>query len=430
MTLYRGTVVDTPVSPFAGGSLRVEEDGGLLVRDGAILARGPYLGLSAAHPDEPVEDLRGGVVVPGFVDTHVHFPQVRIIGGLGMPLLEWLERRALPEEARLADNSYAAGVAADFVGALARAGTTSALVFGSHFPGAVDLLFAEAQRVGLRVSAGLVVSDRVLRDDLLVAPQTAYEESVGLARRWHGAADGRLRYAVTPRFSLSCTDEMLAACGAALTAVPGALFTSHINENRAEIAEVRRAFGATYVDSYDRHGLLGPLSTLAHNVHVTDGELDVLGARQAAVAHCPTSNSALGSGMFPMRRHLDRGVRFALGTDVGGGMTFSVVREALQAYLVQQLMGEAGMPLGADHLLYLATRAGADVLDLPDVGDLSVGRRFDAVWLRPRPGSTLDVTVQHAPDVLDALGSMFALAGAADVAGVWVDGSAVVSPHR
>ena len=141
MTLYRGTVVDTPVSPFDGGELRVEEDGGVLVRDGAILARGSFAAVRDAHPDEPVDDLRGGIVVPGFVDTHVHYPQVRIIGGLGMPLLEWLDRRALPEEARLADDDYAAGVATDFVGALTRAGTTSALVFGSHFPGAVDRLF-------------------------------------------------------------------------------------------------------------------------------------------------------------------------------------------------------------------------------------------------------------------------------------------------
>lgn len=430
MTLYRGTVVDTPVSPFDGGALRVEEDGGVLVRDGAILARGSFAAVRDAHPDEPVDDLRGGIVVPGFVDTHVHYPQVRIIGGLGMPLLEWLDRRALPEEARLADDDYAAGVAIDFVGALTRAGTTSALVFGSHFPGAVDRLFEESARVGLRVTAGLVVSDRVLRPDLLVSPETAYAESVRLAQRWHGAAGGRLRYAVTPRFSLSCTDAMLQACGSAVTAVPGVFFTSHVNENAAEIAAVEADFGASYGESYDRHGLLARRSVLAHNVHPTDAELDLLAARGTAISHCPTSNSALGSGLFPMRRHLQRGVRFALGTDVGGGMTFSLLREALQAYLVQQCLGEQRTPLSAAHLLHLATAAGADALDLPEVGDLSVGKRFDAVWLRPRAGSTLDVAASNAGDVEDALGTYFALAGSADVAGAFVDGQAVWRPAR
>ena len=175
-------------------------------------------------------------MLPGFVDTHVHFPQVRVIGGLGMPLLDWLEQCALPEEARLADTSYAAGVAADFVRGLVSAGTTTALVFGSHFPAAVDALFAAASHVGLRVTSGLVVSDRILRTELLRTPERAYDESVALASRWHGV--GRNRYAVTPRFSLSCTDPMLAACADVLAAVPGAFFTSHINENLREIETV------------------------------------------------------------------------------------------------------------------------------------------------------------------------------------------------
>ena len=158
-------------------------------------------------------DLREGLVLPGFVDTHVHFPQVRAIGGLGMPLLDWLEKCALPEEARLADATYAASVATDFVSGLARAGTTTALVFGSHFAGAVDALFTEATRVGLRVTSGLVLSDRILREDLFTTPERAYAEGLELAKRWHG--QGRTRYAVTPRFSLSCTEPMLESAGRA-----------------------------------------------------------------------------------------------------------------------------------------------------------------------------------------------------------------------
>jgi guanine deaminase len=364
------------------------------------------------------------LVLPGLVDTHVHFPQVRAIGGLGMPLLDWLERCALPEEARLADASYAASVAADFVAGLARAGTTTALVFGSHFAAAVDELFIEATRVGLRVTSGLVLSDRILREDLFTKPDRAYDEGLELAKKWHGV--GRTRYAVTPRFSLSCTDALLESAGALLRDVPDALFTSHINENREEIAGVRDLFGCDYATSYDKHGLLGERSVLAHNVHPTRGELRMLGQRSVAVAHCPTSNAALGSGLFPLGSHLTFGVRVALGSDVGAGTGFSLFKEGLQAYFAQQLLGLEGHRLTAGHLLHLATAAGADALGLAETtGDLSVGKEYDALWLRPVPGSTLEVALRHADSPDDALAKVFALATPADVQQTWVAGTPI-----
>jgi len=421
MTLFRGTFLDTPHDPFAGGTLRVDSDAGLLVEDGVITARGPYADLRRRHPAEEVVDLSDGMVLPGFVDTHVHFPQVRVIGGLGMPLLEWLDRCALPEEARMADPSYAAGVAADFVRGLALAGTTSALVFGAHFAPAVDTLFTEAARIGLRVTSGLVVSDRLLRDDLLTTAEQAHDESLALAARWHGA--GHARYAVIPRFALSCSDELLAACGSVLAAVPGALFTSHVNENSIEIATVAELCDDHYVGSYDRHGLVGPQTVLAHNVHPTDTELALLAERDATVAHCPTSNAALGSGLFPLARHLAHGVRVALGSDVGAGNGFSLLKEGMQAYFAQQLLGKQGHPLTATHLLHLATTAGASALGTgSEVGDLSVGKQFDAQWVCPPEGSPLDVGLAHASGPEDALARVFALGTPADVRGVWVGG--------
>ena len=426
MTLYRAQVLDTPDDPFAGGTLRSAEDAGLLVVDGTVRARGDFTTLRAGHPGEEVVDLRAGVLLPGLVDTHVHYPQVRIIGALGMPLLEWLERRALPEECRLADTDYAGAVAAEFVGGLVAAGTTTALVFGSHFPPAVDALFEEVSRVGLRVTAGLVVSDRGLPEPLLTDPERAYADAVALASRWHGV--GRLRYAVTPRFSYSASDEVLDACAAVLKDVPGSWFTSHVNENPAEVAEVTRLFvGAEhYVGTYDAHGLLGESSVLAHNVHPTDEELAVLGGRRASVAHCPSSNSALGSGLFPMRRHVEHGVRVALGSDVGAGTGFSMLKEGLQASFGQALLGPDGLPLTSSHLLHLATRAGALALGLADeVGDLGVGRSFDAVWVRPLADDPLDVGLRHSDSPEDALAKIFALGGDSDIAGVWVAGDRI-----
>jgi guanine deaminase len=421
MTIFRGTFLDTPDNPFTGGGLRVATDAALLVTDGVIDARGPFVDVRRAHPAEQVVDLTGGLVLPGFVDTHVHFPQIRAVGGLGLPLLEWLDKYALPEEARMADVDYAAGVASEFVRGLAAAGTTSALVFGAHYGDAVDALFSAASRVGLRITSGLVVSDRLLREDLLTTPARAYTESLALAERWHGV--GRNRYAVTPRFSLSCTDDLLAACRTVLDEIPGALFTSHVNENEAEIATVAELFGGCdYVTTYDRHGLIDRRSVLAHNVHPTDVELKMLALGGTAVAHCPTSNAALGSGLFPLARHVQYGVRVALGSDVGAGTGFSLLKEGLQAYFAQRLLGDQGCSLTAAHLLYLATSAGAEALGLDAVGDLSVGKRFDAQLLRPAEGSPLAVGLTHAADPEEALARIFTLGTPADVQAVWIDG--------
>lgn len=426
-TLYRARVADTPGNPFAGAALRADDDAGLLVSGGVIAERGPYPSVRSRHPAADVADLRDGLLIPGLVDTHVHYPQLRAIGGLGMPLLDWLTECALPEEARLADTGYARTVAAEFTRALADAGTTSALVFGAHFAPAVEELFAAARDAGLRVTAGLVVSDRLLRPDLHTVAGQGYAEGRVLAERWHGA--GRLRYAVTPRFALSCSDAMLEACHALHADIPGSLLTAHVNENPAEIATVRELFGGTYTDSYDRHGLVGKDSVFAHNVHAADAELDVLAAAGAAVAHCPSSNSALGSGLFPLDRHVARGVPVALGSDVGAGTGLSLFKEGLQAYFVQRLRGGAGQPLGPEHLLYLATAAGARALGLGELtGDLSAGKRFDAAWVRPPAGTPLDIGLRHAADAGSAVARLFALATPHDVAAVWIDGDPVKCP--
>src|SRR4051794_6818918 len=426
MTLFRGTFVDTPDDPFAGGALRAEADGEVLVRDGVILERGGFAAIRLAYPEEDVLDLTGGLVLPGFVDTHVHFPQVRMIGALGMPLLDWLERSALPEESRLADVGYATQVAAEFLAGLTAAGTTTALVFGAHFAAAVEVLFSQAADLGLRITSGLVVSDRVLRPDLLTTPQSAYDEGLELARRWHGV--GRSRYAVIPRFSLSCSDAMLDSCAALKREVGDAWFTSHINENLAEVAAVRELFDGCddYLSSYHQHGLVDRRSVFAHNVHPTSAELDVLAEQQATVAHCPTSNAALGSGLFPLREHVERGVRVALGSDVGAGTGFSLLKEGLQAYFMQQLLGEDGLSLTSAHLLYLATTAGAAALGLSGrVGEFSLGCQFDAVWLRPIGGSALDCGLRNVGSVDEALAKAFALGTDADVAQVWIGGDPV-----
>jgi guanine deaminase len=428
-TIVRAQILHTPRNPFAVGpeALEAFSDGGLAYSsDGRILATGPFAEVRAAHPEAEVVDASDAVLVPGLVDLHVHYPQIAVIGAMGMTLLEWLATRTLPEEARLADTAYAAEVARAFVRGLARNGTTAALVFGSHFAAAQEALFAEAERSGLRIASGLVVSDRNLMAALHTAPEDAYAQSRALMDRWHGR--GRLRYAVTPRFSLSCTDAMMETCGALVAeGAPDVLFTSHVNENPAEIQAVAELFpwSRDYLDTYERFGLVGRGSVFAHNVHPTDDELVRLAGADASIAHCPSSNAFLASGIFAMARHCSHGVRFGLGTDVGAGTGLSLFKEGLMAYHVQ-MVREGGELIGPAHLLHLATKAGAEALGLGDeIGDLSPGRSADFVLVRPPAEGTLDAVLRQSPSAEATLGALFTLAREDCIAEVRVAGEPV-----
>ena len=401
-------------------------DGAVAFHTGRIVACGPWAEVRSSFADADVLDARDAILLPGFVDCHVHFPQIGVIGALGLELMEWLQSVALPEEARLADDAYAALVADRFVRGLARNGTTTALVFGSHFVGAQDALFSAAEAVGLRVASGLVVSDRGLIPALEVSPEAAVEASRGLIERWHGRS--LLRYAVTPRFSVSCSEELLSACGELAGSVPGLLVTSHLNETLGEISLVKDLFpwASDYLETYERFDLVGGRSVFAHDVHAGESEVRRLAGAGAAVAHCPSSNAFLGSGSFPLRRHLDAVVRVALGTDVGAGTGLGILKEGLMAYQVQMLLGSDGVQLGPAHLLWLATGAGASALGLSDeVGALSPGLSADFVLLRPPAGSTLEAVLERADSVDARLGALFALAREESVVEVRVAGRVV-----
>ena len=303
--------------------------------------------------DEPVVQLSGGLLMPGFVDTHVHYPQMRAMGGLGMPLLDWLERCALPEESKLADRDYAHEVAGEFLDGLLACGTTSALVFGSHFPGAMEELFAGAEQRGLNITTGLVLSDRILRSDLLSSPETGLAESRKLIERWHGR--DRLRYAVTPRFSLSATDSMLGGRARSCCA-EDVWFTSHINENLAEVAGGRRhlpglgALPGHLPPARPRHRAQRPRPQRARHGRRArpDGRDWAPGRRTARpatprwAADCSrcagTSSTASASRSAP--------------TSAPAPVS-SCVKEGLQAYFMQQLLHADGLPLTPVHLLYL-----------------------------------------------------------------------------
>jgi guanine deaminase len=424
--LLRAPLFHTPRNPFRDSSaLESYADGGLLIREGRVAGCGDYGTMRDAHPDVATVDLRGGFLLPGFVDTHIHFPQLRVLGDMGRTLLDWLEQCALPEEARMADQSHACRIARKFVHALAAHGTTTALVFGAHFAPATAALFEAAEAAGLRIASGQVLSDRRLRLELHQTPERAYRESSLLIQSFHRR--GRLLYAVTPRFALSTSEAMLEVCETLLAEHAGLLLQTHLNENLQEIADVARLFpwASDYLAVYERFGLSGPNAVLAHDVHPNDSELERLASSGAAVAHCPSSNAALGSGLFPLKRHINARVRCALGTDVGGGTGFGLLKEGLQAYLLQRVAPD-GMRLNAGHLLYLSTLAGAEALGLNhETGDFRAGKSADFVYLRPPADSPLAAVLEREQSPEGALSAIFTLAGAESVCEVRVEGSVV-----
>jgi guanine deaminase len=424
--ILRAPLFHTPGNPFEDPkNLVALYDGALAIQAGRIAASGDYIAVRAQFPDAGVRDLRDGCLLPGLIDTHVHFPQVRILGGLGLSFSEWLETLALPEEERLANTAHARVVAREFVQGLASHGTTAALVFGSHFAEATAELFNAADRHGLRVTGGLVLSDRGLPPSLCQTPEIALSSSRLLIEKFREKT--RLRYAVIPRFAPSVSEEMLEVCQTLLRENPGLTFTTHVNESPGEIEQVMQAFpwAPDYLAVYEKYDLVGPRSVLAHNVHATDAELTRLAERQAAIAHCPCSNAALGNGIFPMRRHLHAKVRFALGSDVGAGTGFGILREALQGGLMQRVAPEPVVLTGAQ-LLWMATRAGAEALSLADeIGDFTPGKAADLVYIKPAAGTPLHAVLSHCEDPERILNAIITLAGAESVCEVRVEGDVV-----
>jgi guanine deaminase len=429
--ILRATIFHVPRNPFREEhALESFTDGALVVDQGRIVACGDYTAVRAAHPQAPERDLRGGILLPGLVDAHIHYPQMRLIGGIGYSLLDWLEKHTLPEEARFSDDAYAITIADEFLEALAAHGTTTALVFGAHFAGATGIFFERARAAGLRIVSGLTLADRCLRPELHHTPERAYRESTDLIRRFHGS--GRLLYAVTPRFALSASEALLGVCGTLLAENPGVRFQTHLNENQREIETVARLFPKSrdYLGVYEEFGLAQPRSVFAHSVHSTDSEIERLASHGCSVAYCPASNAALGSGFFPLERHLSAGVRVALGTDVGGGTGFGILKEGLQAYLAQRLAA-GGRLLTAAELLYLGTRAGADALGLGDeIGDFSAGKAADFIYLRPPERSPLAAVLRNAPSGERMLAAILTLAGSESVRETWVGGAKLQKKPR
>lgn len=382
ITAHRAAVLHFLDDPSVAGEDAWEylEDGLLVIEDGQVLQCGPAAQLMPGLPaDAELREHRSALLCPGFVDAHVHYPQLDIVGAHGEQLLEWLERYVFPAEARFADRAHADAVAARFLDELLRHGTTTALVFGTVHPQSVDAFFEAAEARKLRMIAGKVLMDRNAPDDLRDTAESAYRDSRRLICDWHGRS--RLRYAVTPRFAPTSSPEQLAAAGRLLREYPGVYLHTHMSENLNEVAWVESLFPHLdhYLHSYDNAGLLGRRSVFAHCIHLSEAEWQRLADTECNIAFCPTSNLFLGSGLFPLAKAEKAGIHVGLGTDIGAGTSLSLLDTMNEAYKVQQLLGDGLSPWKS---FYLATLGGARALDLEtEIGNFLPGKEADFLVL-------------------------------------------------
>lgn len=432
--ILRGRALSFHDDPFAAepaACVTWHDDALVFVEEGRIAAFGPFAELAGHVPEgAEIDDYGDGIILPGFVDAHVHYPQLQMIGAFGAQLLDWLEAYTFPAEEQFSDLAHSGRVAALFLRELLRSGTTTAMVYCTVHPNSVEAFFAESARFDTRMIAGKVLMDRNAPASLLDTARRGYDESAALIRRWHGT--GRQHYCVTPRFAPTSTEAQLDAAGALLREHDGLFLQTHLCENRDEIAWVRELFPSreSYLDVYAHAGLVGPRSVFGHAVHMHERDFHHCHRAGAALAHCPTSNLFLGSGLFRLFDATDarRPVRVGLGTDVGAGTSLCQLQTLNEAYKVAAL---AGGRLDALRAFYLATLGGAHALRLDDrIGRIAPGHDADLCILDPNATPLLAFRSGHCESFEELLFVLMTLGDDRAIRATWVAGRPVYDRER
>lgn len=399
-------------------------DGLLLLNQGVIVGLSDWEeGQHRLTPEVDLLDCRGRLIVPGFIDTHIHYPQTEMIGAFGEQLLEWLNQYTFPVESQYHCPQHAARMSAFFLQQLLSNGTTTALVFGTVHPQSVDALFTAASALEMRLIAGKVMMDRNGPDALMETPEQSYQQTRELIERWHNK--GRLSYALTPRFAPTSSPELLAKVQQLRHEFPDTWVHTHLSENPQEIAWVKTLFPQHngYLDVYHQYQLTGKRSLFAHCLHLDRHEWDCLHHTDSAVAFCPTSNLFLGSGLFDLKTCWHKGVKMGIGTDVGAGTTFNMLQTMGEAYKVGQLQRYT---LSACEAFYHATLGGAKALDLDDrIGNFMPGKEADFVILDPAVSPLQQMRHANSRDIWEKLFVLMTLGDDRNIAATWVNGRCV-----
>lgn len=397
--------------------------GAVLVEAGKIIAVGAAATLQAANPEAEITDHGDSLLTAGFVDSHTHFSQTAIIASWGKRLIDWLNTYTFPEETRFVDPAYANQVAETYLDLNLSNGITTACAYCTIHPASVNAYFEASQKRGMRMLGGKVMMDRNAPESLRDTAQSSYDDSKALLQNWQGK--GRLSYVITPRFAPTSTPEQLEAAGALWAESPDCLMQTHLSEQHEEIAWVKELFPAQedYLAVYEHFGLLGPGAVLGHSIYLSDREWGAIRDAGASIAHCPTSNAFIGSGLFHAARSHAEGIRTGLATDVGGGSSFSMLRTMASAYEIGQLRGNALHPA---RLLYMATQGSADALHIGDkVGNLEAGREADIVVLNLASTSVIEQRSKRAEDLWEQIFPTIILGDDRAVEAVYIAGAPV-----
>ena len=423
ITLLCGQVLTFSGDPFVTAwqdAVQVNSTGGVLIRGGLIEMVGDAATLHASHPNAKVVEYSDKLILPGFVDAHVHYPQTGIIASWGKRLIDWLNTYTFPEEMRFGDPDYAADVAGRYLDLTLANGTTTVCSYATIHPTSVDAIFEAAAARGQRVVAGKTCMDRNAPDGLRDTAQSAFDDSKALIDKWHG--QGRAHYAITPRFSPTSTVEQLNALGALWAEHPEVLMQTHLSEQVDEIEWVKGLYpdARDYLDTYEVHRLLGARGIYGHSIHMEPREMDRLSEVGGAVVHCPTSNTFIGSGLFDLAAMKAHSIPVGLATDTGGGSSFSMLRTMAAAYEVAQLRGIA---VHASQLLWLATAGSARSLHLQDnIGSLRAGNDADVCVLDLASTPAIAQRSVRANDIWEAVFPTIMMGDDRAIADVWVNG--------
>ena len=415
--------VDDPEETGAR-AYRYLDDGLMIIRNGLITAVGEAVVLERQLPPGiEVVDAGAALVMPGFIDAHMHFPQTQVIASYGAQLMDWLNRYTFVEEQRFANPSHARKTAGFLIETLLRHGTTTAVAFGSVHPESVDAFLGESDRRNTRMIAGKVMMDRNAPAALLDTAQRGYDETHALIQHWHG--HGRQMCAIAPRFAITSSPAQLEAAGALAREFPDCHVETHLSENVAEIALVRELYpdALDYTDVYDRFGLLGPKSLFGHCIHLSARERARLAETGSVAVHCPTSNLFLGSGLFDRQAAREAGLRIAFATDIGAGTSYSMLQTLNEAYKVQQMQGRSLSPLAAFHAITLGNAAALGLEG--SIGSFSPGREADLVLLDARATPAMAHRMERAQTLDDELFILMTMGDERAVTATYVMGEKV-----
>lgn len=432
MTVIRGRFLDiqktVSQATEIADQVRYIEDGVLITEQGKIRWFGTWDTAQDHLPtDVEIQHYPEQLIIPGMIDTHIHFPQTEMVGAYGEQLLSWLNTYTFPTEIQFKDKAYATEIAQFFVQELLKNGTTTGLVFCTVHAESVDALFEAAAQHQMRLIAGKVMMDRHAPEALCDTADSAYEDSKALIEKWHG--QGRALYAITPRFAPTSTPEQLEKAGQLKAEFPDVYVHTHLSENKDEIAWVKDLFPAQkgYLDVYHHYGLTGQRSVFAHCVHLEDAEWKCMHETDSAIAFCPTSNLFLGSGLFPLNKTWQQQVKVGLGTDIGAGTSFSLLQTVNEAYKVQQLQGDK---LSAFESLYHATLGGAKALDLDDkLGNFNIGKEADFVVLNLQATALQQLRQSRSKSIDDSLFALFTMGDDRNIEATYIYGQKAYSAN-